>query len=539
MALDFTHSRLPPFQHQREDVQSLIDYPFFFITSEMRTGKTKIVIDAIQFLYPKINKVIVVTPAPVRDVWYDPEFGELQKHLWLNIPATVIEYHTYLNTWRNACEGPRNDRLQWIITNYEFIRSKNRLIQLLPFCGQRTALILDESSFVRNYDTEQTRSCVRLRRACSRVVLLNGTPIFHSPLDLFSQGNILHPKILDCPYITHYRSRYAVTKAVLGLDGKPITDPRGHKIETIEGWLPEGLTDLQRRFAPYTVRRLQADCLDLPPKLDPVTLTATLTKETWKDYKSMRDDLVIWLKSDVATAASAAIKVMRLAQITSGFVGGVEKARIATTIPDSLFESLDIPPATGPSPEEPVETKTEDGIHFIGREKLDVVIWFLTQQLIANPLLKVVIWCKHRPEMFRMVKELKALFPRVIVSSIYGKQKERDRIDALRLLHPDTTPKSPIFMVGTFGTGSFGLNFSAASVCINCSADYSLGKHLQANDRIYGPGMLAPAAYFDVLAVGPSGQRTIDHVIEAARRNAENIASYTINQWVKKLTEGG
>ena len=545
ISLDFSRCRLPPFQHQRADVQSLIDYPFFFITSEMRTGKTKIVIDAMQFMYPKVvNRVIVVTPAPVRDVWYDPEFGELHKHLWTDIPATVIEYHSRFRTWQNDCPGERDGRFQWIITNFEFIRSKNRLNQLLPFCGPRTALVLDESSFVRNYDTEQTRSCVQLRRACGRIVLLNGTPIFHSPIDLFSQGNLLHPKILDCPYITHYRARYALLKTVLGPDGKPVIDPHGHAVQTIDGWRPEGLLDLQRRFNPYTVRRLQADCLDLPPKLDPVLLTATLTKETWADYKSMKNDLVIWLKSGVATAASAAVKVMRLAQITSGFVGGIEDQRIqeTTTVSNSLFESLDLgsytPTVTGDTDDyTPSSEEKLAGIKYIGREKLDVVIWFLTQRLASNPDLKLVIWCKFRPELFRLVSELTSKFPRVTVAAIHGNQKKSERLNALRLLHPDSAPPGAVIMIGTLGTGSFGLNLSAARLCINCSSDYSLGKHLQANDRIYGPGMLEAAAYYNVLAVGPNGQRTIDHVIEAARRNAENIASYTIATWIKKLED--
>src|SRR6188508_120729 len=98
MELDFSQARLQPYQHQREDAATLVEKPFVFITSEMRTGKTKIVIDAAHFLYlqGKINRVVIVAPAPVRDVWFDPDFGEIEKHRWESVNNHVTEYHAAL-----------------------------------------------------------------------------------------------------------------------------------------------------------------------------------------------------------------------------------------------------------------------------------------------------------------------------------------------------------------------------------------------------------------------------------------------------------
>jgi hypothetical protein len=90
-------------------VQRVIDNPYFFIASEMRTGKSAIVTWAVQFLFEMnlIDRVIIVAPAPVRDVWADQRLGELAKHLWLDFPATVTEFHARLKTWTN---GPRTTR---------------------------------------------------------------------------------------------------------------------------------------------------------------------------------------------------------------------------------------------------------------------------------------------------------------------------------------------------------------------------------------------------------------------------------------------
>lgn len=547
MDIDISRCRLPPFQHQREDTVALIGSPYLFITSEMRTGKTKIVIDAAQILFEfnKIDRVLVVAPAPVRDVWFGKDLGELRKHLWNDLPATVIEFHSRMRDW--SWGPPAARRLEWVVTNYEFIRQARHLDELKTFCNSRTLIVGDESSYLKNHDAQQTKAFNFLRWKCGRVVLLNGTPISHTLLDLFSQGNILHPDILKCKYITHYKARYATQTPVLKAGGEPLLTPKGFPVQTISGWI--NVEDLQRRFAPYVIRRLQKDCLDLPPKLDPVVLTAELTPTTWKHYKQMRDDLVVWFSDNtVATAQQAAIKTLRLRQITSGFLGGVEDALDsdeAEELMPGFLESLDL--GDGPGA---VLTTTEsilrrevqpprviDATREVGREKLDVLLWFLGQQLEADDNLHIVVWCAFRLEMLRMMDEVARKYPQFTLGRIIGKQKTSARHDAMRLLHPDTSPKGPVFVGGTYGTGSYGLNFTAAHVSVNCSFDFSLGKFLQSKDRVYGPGQTKPVAYFDIVATGPKGQKTIDHHIVQARMENENIADWTTAMWVKKLTE--
>lgn len=532
MALDFSRCRLPPFQHQREDVAWLIERPWAFITSEMRTGKTKIVIDSAQFLFEAgvIDRVIVIAPAPVRDVWADERLGELVKHLWADMPATVMEYHAKIHTWvRNVELGTR--RLEWFVTNFEFIRSKSRVEQLLTVCGRKTLLVLDESSFVKNWTAQQTKACLQLRRACGRVVLLNGTPIFHSPLDLFSQGNILHRTVLDCPYITQFKARYAVQEVVRGAGGKTLLSPYGKAIMKISGWT--NLEDLQRRFAPYTIRRLQSECLDLPPKLDPVMLTATLTPETWRAYRDMRDELVVWLNENtVATSATAAVKAMRLSQITSGFLGGVEDARID--------DELVAPDGAGVSRPSVYDAERTSGAAIeVGREKLNVLLWFIEQRLEADPNLHLVVWCRFRPELLRIVKTVSERFPQFECGVVMGGQKRADRLAALALLKPETSPSGPVFVAGIEGTGSFGLDMTASHTCLTMSSGYSPGRSAQTLDRVYGPAQKHPIAYFSVLAVGPQGQRTIDHAIEEARRAGQDTATWTSAAWIKALSDGG
>ena len=554
MNLDFSRCRLQPFQHQREDVAWLLEHPYALIASEMRTGKSKIVVDAAQFMFDAgiIDTMIVVAPAPVRDVWADKALGELAKHLWFNLPATVTEYHARIRTWVHGTEHSNATRFDVYVTNFEFLRSEARLVPLLAHCGPKTLLVLDESSFVKNWQAQQTKACVRLRRACGRVVLLNGTPIFHSPMDLFAQGNLLDRSVLDCPYVTHFKARYAVQEAVLGYGGKALTGPRGQVIQRISGWT--NLEDLQRRFARCTVRRLQKDCLDLPPKLDSVVLTATLTPETWRAYKDMRDELCVWLKDGhVAMSATAAMRVMRLAQITSGFLGGIEESGIGEA-DEALFDEIDLPGSFLDGlrlMEEGKRALHEQALHFeqvkatmpqpkiqeIGREKLDILLWFIEERLEEDPNLHLVAWGRFRAEIFRAHDEVARRFPQFETAVVLGGQKRAERLRALALLKPETSPAGPVFVAGIEGTGSFGLDMTASHTCVTIASGYSPGRSRQTLDRVYGPGQQHPIAYYDVVAVGPKGQHTIDHTIVAARRMGEDVATWTAAAWVKALKE--
>jgi len=526
--LDFSLSRIPPYKHQREDTLEMVNHPFLFITSEMRTGKTKIVIDAAQFLFKLglINRVIVVGPEPVRGVWFDPNTGQLKKHLWRETSAWVTEYHSDVRQWRWGPEPEGTNVLKFVVTNYEFLRpytDKNQnvidanLKGLLPYATPKTLLVLDESGAITNHKSEQYKSCYKIRKKCGRVVLLNGTPM-DTPLHLFAQGNMLHESILECPYITHFKARHAIMGGFkVGAVRKKHADGsvsfEGGRPTQIIGWT--NLEDLQRRFAPYTIRRLQKNCLDIPPKLEPVTIPVTMSQTSWRAYCDMRDEMVVMLEGGNASIAQQQItKIMRLAQITSGFLGGIADA--------GLSDDDAIPVAN---------------VREIGREKLDLVLWLTRTQIEKDPNLKIVVWVRFKPELDRMLAAVRKQFPQMIVAGISGGQKKAERKDALELLNPDTAPEGPVFFAGTFGTGSFGLDFSASHTNVNCSYDYSLRKFLQAGDRVYGPGQKHPVSYFDLVARGPKGQRTIDDIILTARRGKANISDWTTAAWVRALRD--
>lgn len=69
------------------------------------------------------------------------------------------------------------------------------------------------------------------------------------------------------------------------------------------------------------------------------------------------------------------------------------------------------------------------------------------------------------------------------------------------------------------------------------SNDFSLKTRLQSEDRVHRPGQMHPVSYFDVIATGPQGQKTIDHAVVKSLKAKEDIADFTTAAWLDALAE--
>lgn len=496
-----------PFLHQFDGVLDLINHSARLLADEMGVAKSKQVIDAAQVLFTRqrADRVIVVGPSVTRGVWAHAETGQIAVHSWPDLPIKVSEYHQKI---RQFSRRPTERQLKWIVTNYEFIRSKVRIAELLKYCGPKTILVLDESSAVKNSSSQQTKACKILRSHCGYAWLLNGTPMAESPLDLFSQGNLLDTRILDCPSKTQFFARYAVMEAVRGPGGRPLSK-NGRTVERAIAW--PGVKELEQQFAPYVTRRMKIDCLDLPPKMPSVSIPVALTPKTWKVYKEFKDEAITYLSgTQLSMAPQITTKIMRLSQITSGFIGGVREWS------EEIFDD-DAPP---------VETHAEE----IGREKLDVLIEWLKQRLEENPNFKVLIWSTHRFEILRTATEIKDIFHGA-VGTIIGAQKPASREAAVRLLQTATAPRGPAAVVANPASGGKSLTLTAASTAVYMSNHWSLERRLQSEDRLHRLGQKRPVSYYDMMAEGPKGQRTMDAEVILALAMKDNLANRTMESW--------
>ena len=491
----------PPYVHQIDGVYKLIVTPYLLLADEMGLGKTKTVIDAAQtmFIQGTINRVVIACPSAVRSVWFDPVLGEWAKHVWPDFPLQVAEFRNKIRIWTTTED---ENRLRVVVTNYEFLRNEENLAKMGKVVGPKTLLVVDESSYVKNHSAQQTKAIRILRKNCGRVVLLNGTPLTEGLGDLFSQAYIMNPDILACKNKHQFDAIYAVKG---GWQGRQILSWRF-------------VDQIQAKMAPFVIRRLKEQCLDLPPKIPSVNIQVTLDPKTWKLYKDMENDFIAWLGSNEASVSThAAVRAIRLQQITSGYLGGVAGQKLDAN--GELVESS-----------EHVESNQT-----VGDEKRMAVIDWYRDRLAEDPNFKCVIWSRFTKEILDLIDAFRLLLPDVEVGRIAGGQSEKERQAAIQLLDPRTAPKGPVAVIGNPASGGMGLTLVSASTVLYISNYWRLITRLQSEDRVHRPGQMHPVNYFDVIAVGPKGQRTIDFSIVKRLAAKNEVAQMTSAAWLSEL----
>lgn len=513
--IDWARCATTPKEHQKDGVRALLQRLYFMLAHEVGAGKSKIVIDTNQILWEAglIDTVVVACPAFARGVWGnpDPALGEIAKHGWPSVANHVREYSVRLS---KLPKDHDRSGLNWVITNYEFIRRDERLGPLLTYlANRRYILVCDESWALKDCHTDQWKAVNKIRSMAARVVLLNGTPIADTPLDLFAQMRLLHKDILGFKYFSHFRARYAILKA-------------NTSFPMITGW--QNLEELREKVAPHVITKKTRECFDLPPVLDPILIEAKLTEDNWRLYRGMRDEMVAWLslpdvEGGVAQASivkQAIVKSMRLAQITSGFIGGVQDIDLSGDFLDFTEQHAEV--TTGMTVLPP---------RAIGTEKLDALIAWLAR---VEPPARILVWCRFRLEVERTAAALSA---QRRMFMLYGSQRTDEREAAVAALNPAIPQTELVGVVGNPLAGGAALNLAGASLAVNLSHDTKLRVFLQARGRIDRPGQTQPIRYVDVVATGPKGQRTIDHHVLAALRSKQDVATWTAATWKSKLME--
>lgn len=492
--IDLSKATIPPFPHQVLDAERMFQQPFLLNFSEMGSGKSASVVHAACALYEAglIRTVIVAAPAQCTSVWHSKELGEIQKHAWQL--SLVHRYH-------GGSKRIRLDSglLNWIVVSYEFLRQSSALRILIEATRQtRAMLVMDESIFLKSPKAVQTKSLLELSHECDRRYALNGTPHGGRLEETYSQFRLVDQRILGCDSFYHFRARYCV------LGGFQRRQVVKYKNET----------DYFRRTKPYVIRRLKSELLDLPPKLY-THLTVPLSSESWLRYKQMRDDLAAWLHSGLSATSHAPVRIIRLSQLTSGFLGGLKEVD-----PEEFqLYGMEMPVAS---------TSGEARTEVCSDEKLRCTLNWLSERLEADSSFRCLIWCRFRLDVARLQKEIMARFP-VPVFTIIGGQGSMER-HAAKV--EGETGSGAAILLGNQHAGGFGLTLTSFNQVFYYSSDYSLLARMQSEDRCHRPSARGPhILYTDLIATGPNGEKTVDGVVLEALQRKEDLLSWSSAKW--------
>jgi SNF2 family DNA or RNA helicase len=162
-------------------------------------------------------------------------------------------------------------------------------------------IIADESHRLKAPGGKASLAFKRLRQHARGRLALTGTPMPHSPLDVYAQFRFLSQTIFG-PSFAAFRQKYAVMG---GFQRKQVT-----------GF--QCLDELEALMRTITYR-VSKDVLDLPPQTH-VTYHCELSAEAQRIYRDLEDDFVAEVRDGRITVSNAMVKLLRLQQVAGGWV---------------------------------------------------------------------------------------------------------------------------------------------------------------------------------------------------------------------------
>lgn len=197
--------------------------------------------------------------------------------------------------------------LQVVVVNYE---SAWRLEKDLS-AWRPDLIIADEGHKIKTHNTAASKALHRLGRAAEYRLLLTGTVITNKAVDVFSQFKFANPAIFGQSFYS-FRSRYF--DMVCYGNHTPVLK------KSMEAELTEKLHSI-------SYRATKAECLDLPETTD-VIRQMELEPAALRIYRGLVKESYAELSGGEVTAPNILTRLLRLSQLTGGFIGNDETAAV-------------------------------------------------------------------------------------------------------------------------------------------------------------------------------------------------------------------
>lgn len=352
-------------------------------------------------------------------------------------------------------------------------------------------IVCDESHKFKSSTTNRWKAMIALRDAdCRSREVLTGTPIGNSLMDLWAQLEFLGYGLSGFGSFSGFRSFHGRWKALEGVVG----------VERLVG--VRNIPLLQERLSRISFQITKKEAgLKLPDKV-PQVVEVEMTPAQAEWYEKLAEQLMLEIEEEMVasgpeqvTVSNILTKLLRLAQVTSGFVntdevrdtdGNVVKPRKTVRIPGS-------------------------------NPKLDALMELLTDEG-NDPKAKTVVWACFREDIHRIDERLTAAG--VEHALYYGgtPQGERDHI-VWRFNH-DPGLRVLICNAQTAGEALNLLGYdpddpSSATYCdraVFFSQNWSCIQRAQAEDRVHRRGTKMPVQVVDLTVPGSIDQEIRDRV---------------------------
>ena len=425
---------------------------------EMGTGKSLTAIAIIGALSQagRIRRVLVVAPLSILGVW-EEEFQKFAAYPY-SLAILTGSSAKKLDTLRHMT----GTALQVVVVNYESAwRMEKDLLAWQP-----DLIIADEGHKIKTHNISASKAMHRLGAAARYRLLLTGTLITNKAIDVFSPFKFLNPSIFGGSFYV-FRNRYF---DMVGY---------GNHTPVLKQSMEAELTE---KIHSISYRATKAECLDLPETTD-VIRQVELEPAALRIYKGLVKESYAELYGGEVTAPNILTRLLRLSQLTGGFIGNDETAAVKQVSCAKLSALEDI--LDGATMEEQ----------------------------------KLVIIARFIPEIHTICKLLEKRNLRY--SCITGEVKDRDE----QVSQFQNDPAVSVF-VGQIATAGLGITLTAASTMVFYSLDYSMSNFEQAKARIHRVGQHNPCTYLYLVARG-----TVDEKVLESLKSKADLARTLIDDY--------
>jgi len=462
-----------PYAHQLTALEKSWNKENYAYFMEMGTGKTKVLIDNVAMLYDKgkIDGVLIIAPKGVVKTWYEQE---LPTHLPNHIEnVSVLWQPNITKTQQEKLDTlfEIDSALHILIMNVEALSTEKGVKFATKFINSHKSMMaIDESTTIKTPTARRTKNIIKIGLDAKYKRIMTGSPITKNPLDLYTQCEFLDPWLLDFASYYAFRNRYAEMKTM---------HIRGRSIQVVDKFQNLGeLSDIVKEFS---YRVLKEDCLDLPPKVF-IKRHISLTPDQKKVYEQMKEQALAVLNGKVTTTMTVLTQLMRLHQITCGYV-----------------------------------TADDGSTQQVESNRLNELM-----SILEDTDGKVIIWANYQLSVGEIIQKIIKVYGKDSYVHYYGLTPQEDRQDFIRKFQND--PKCR-FIIGTPQTGGYGITLTEANTVIYYSNGYDLEKRLQSEDRAHRIGQKKTVTYIDLIC-----EDTIDEKIVKALRDKINIASEVMGE---------
>lgn len=460
-------SVMPPYDHQRRAVNAavrgVLDDGCHALFMEMGTGKTKTTLDAWQALLSTgfFDGLMVVAPKAILSVWADEE---IPRHVPFDHSLTVWDGRTSRKArleFEQALTHPLAAVMVVNVESFQTLPDEMRSRVRMFLQKRRTLMVVDESSYIKSPDAHRAKNIVIAGKLAKGRMILTGTEITNSPLDLFMQYEFMRPGFWGVKNFYLFRQRYAILEEAYGAGRRTFKKVVGF----------QRINELLERVAPYCSRALKRDCLDLPEKIH-VTMPVELSDAQAKAYKSLKDHLAALVEDHVVTVPNAIALFTKFRQVTGGGINVDGESAVIDPDPPKLKALL---------------ADLED-----------------TDE-------QAIIWAAFTHEIEMLARELGKVAPTV---TFYGDDEQAARDENKRKFQSGEAR----FIVINPQAGAYGLNLQNCHLQYFYSRTLSPSQNWQAEDRTHRPGQKDPCVYKTLVARG-----TVDERIEALLEQKTDI----------------